>query len=130
LILSGPGIPSNETTDALVQLTDVFPTLCELAEVDIPPTVESRSLVPLLQKKVNRIHEFVVGVYTDTQRMICNERWKLIVYPKANQQQLFDLTSDTDEMTNLNSTPSHASVRDELKKKLTKWLQEHRDPHL
>ncbi len=39
-----------QSTDALVELVDMYPTLCELAGVPIPPHVEGHSFVPLLDK--------------------------------------------------------------------------------
>ncbi|WP_144059695.1 sulfatase [Rhodopirellula sallentina] len=35
-------------TDALVELVDIYPSLCELSHVSIPPHVEGHSFVPLL----------------------------------------------------------------------------------
>ncbi|MEP3481398.1 MAG: sulfatase [Fuerstiella sp.] len=37
-------------TDALVELVDIYPTLCELAEVPLPKHLEGHSFVPLLNK--------------------------------------------------------------------------------
>lgn len=37
-----------KSTDALVELVDMFPTLCELAGVPIPSHLEGHSFVPLL----------------------------------------------------------------------------------
>ena len=37
-------------TDALVELVDIFPTLCELADVPSPKHLEGHSFVPLLDK--------------------------------------------------------------------------------
>jgi iduronate 2-sulfatase len=39
-----------KSTDALVELIDMYPTLCELAGVPIPGHVEGHSLVPLLDQ--------------------------------------------------------------------------------
>ena len=36
-------------TDALVELVDIYPTLCELAKVSIPEHVEGSSFVPLIE---------------------------------------------------------------------------------
>jgi len=38
------------STDALVELVDMYPTLCELAGVPIPEHVEGHSFVPLLDR--------------------------------------------------------------------------------
>jgi hypothetical protein len=39
--------------------------------------------------------------YTNTQRSIRDERWKLIRFPLINRQLLFDLENDPHEMNNL-----------------------------
>ncbi len=36
-------------TDALVELVDLFPSLCELAGIDVPPYMQGRSFVPLIE---------------------------------------------------------------------------------
>lgn len=49
LILSAPGMKARgKTTRALVELLDMYPTLCELAGLEVPSHVEGRSMVPLL----------------------------------------------------------------------------------
>ena len=51
LILHVPGAAANgRKTDALVELVDVYPTLCELAGLPVPDQLEGRSMVPLLSK--------------------------------------------------------------------------------
>jgi arylsulfatase A-like enzyme len=49
LIIRAPGMRAKgQRTDALVELLDVYPTLCELAGLTIPASLEGRSMVPLL----------------------------------------------------------------------------------
>ena len=51
LIVSAPNMPAQvigSKTDALVELVDMYPTLCEMAGVTIPEHVEGQSFVPLL----------------------------------------------------------------------------------
>lgn len=129
-IICGPGLPKNERSTALIELQDIFPTLCDLTGIPIPATVRSKSLAPLLRHQTNRVHDFVTGVFTDTQRMICDERWKYVLYPKANREQLFDLQADPDELHDLGIDPAHASKRDAMKSRLETWRRENGDPNL
>ena len=51
LLIWTPDMPEQvrgKTTEALVELVDIYPTLCELAAIDPPPHVEGHSFVPLL----------------------------------------------------------------------------------
>lgn len=51
LIVSTPNMPDavrGSKTNALVELVDMYPTLCELAGVSIPESVEGQSFKPLL----------------------------------------------------------------------------------
>ena len=43
LVIVGPGIPVNEKREALCYLFDVFPTLGELTDLDVPKTVQGNS---------------------------------------------------------------------------------------
>ena len=49
LIIRAPGMHSGgNTTDALVELVDIFPTLCDLADLPKPAQLEGHSFVPLI----------------------------------------------------------------------------------
>jgi iduronate 2-sulfatase len=51
LMISVPGMKTRGAkTDALVELVDIFPTLCELADVPLPEHLEGHSFVKLLDK--------------------------------------------------------------------------------
>lgn len=130
LIISGPDLPKNERTAALVTLHDLFPTLCELSDTKIPPSVTGKSLAPLLRHQTDRVHDFVTGMFTDTQRMICDERWKFVLYPKANREQLFDLQTDPQELHDLSTDPAHQVKREDLKARLQARRLENGDPNL
>ncbi len=128
LIIGGPGLPKNERSTALVTLHDLFPTLCDLSSTTIPPTVTGKSLAPLLRHQTDRVHDFVTGMFTDTQRMICDEHWKYIAYPQAGREQLFDLQNDPHELHDMSADPAHQDRRDDMKLDLSNWLREHGDP--
>jgi arylsulfatase A-like enzyme len=62
LIISAPGIASNKTSSISEHL-DIFPTLCELAGVEIPNVLDGKSLVPLMKNSKAVVNEFAVSQY-------------------------------------------------------------------
>ena len=57
LIIYSPDIPLKNKgvkTDALVELVDIYPSLCELAGIEIPKNLEGKSFAPLLQKPTKK----------------------------------------------------------------------------
>ncbi len=122
LIFTGPGIPHGKS-NALAYMHDLLPTLCELAGIDIPTGVEGTSFAPAVRGKKQEAHEHIFAAYTDCQRMIRDNRYKLIWYPKVGRYQLFDLASDSLELDNLAEKPAHAARLEALKQKMT----EHQD---
>ncbi len=128
LIFSGPGIPRNRRSGALCYLFDVYPTLGELTGREVPRTVEGQSLVPLFKGKAVAHRQAIFGAYRDVQRMVRDERWKLIHYPKANRYQMFDLANDPDELNSLADKPAHQETLRELLVRLQRMQQEFSDP--
>jgi len=51
LIVTGPGIEGGKTTEAIVELIDIFPTLCELTGLPPAPDLEGISFVPVLRDR-------------------------------------------------------------------------------
>ena len=128
LVLAGPGIERGRRIDALCYLHDLFPTACELAGIPTPKSVESISLVPLLNGKQARIRPSVFAAYMRVQRMVRNERWKLILCPYAKRTQLFDLQNDPWETKDLSEEPEHAKLVQDLMADLERWQRQVGDP--
>jgi arylsulfatase A-like enzyme len=114
LIFSGPGIPQDQRSEALTYLLDIFPTLCELCGIDIPGSVEGRSLLPCLQTP-NQLHrQSLYLAYCDSLRGIRHEDFKLIEYA-SGVTQLFNLASDPYERFNLAEDPAQAATLTDLR---------------
>lgn len=109
LVIAGPGITANRTTDALCYLFDVMPTLGALCGVSAPATSEGLNLTPTLRNPGTRMRSSLLFAYRDVQRALRDERWKLIRYPQVDRTQLFDLHDDPFERTNLADRPEHAA---------------------
>lgn len=118
LLLRGHGIPRGERRNALCYQHDLFPTLCEAAQLPLPLTNEFRSLWPLIESADARSWSTLFSAYRDCQRMVKDEQWKLIEYssPAERRTQLFDWRSDPHELHDLSSsqTTRVLALRDAL----------------
>lgn len=122
LIMSGPGVPAGKTVSADVYSHRLFATLCDLTSTAVPQTVDQPSLVPLWSAD-DRDTQYHFAHYYDQQRMVKDERWKLIRYVVngATREQLFDLKTDPHELTDLIGDPSVQSHHTRLSTALDEW---------
>jgi arylsulfatase A-like enzyme len=123
LVIAGPGIPKG-SSDALVYLLDLYPTLCELLGVEVPESVEGESLAPIVRGEAQSVRDSLFSAYLDVQRAVRDERWKLIRYPHVGVTQLFDLENDPWELKDLAREPEHAARVGELNALLRTWQKE------
>lgn len=109
LIVTGPGIPANRRSTSLCYLHDVFPTLCDLAGLNIPGTVEALSLAGIIRGSRRKARNAVFGAYRNCQRMIRQNEWKLIRYNAGGEErsQLFNLARDPYETEDLSRVSGH-----------------------
>jgi len=128
LIFRGPGIPKGQRSQALCYLRDLYPTVCALAGITVPETVQGRSLAPVIRGERSSVYSCIFGHFHNAQRMVRTDRWKLIYYPQIDKYQLFDLKTDPDERHNWAEDPQHADVRDRLRRRLEAWQKEVGDP--
>lgn len=65
LILRGPGgFAGGRVLDCLVSHIDLFPTLCDLLDIDPPAWLQGRSLMPLIRGEVAEVNDEVHGEVT------------------------------------------------------------------
>jgi arylsulfatase A-like enzyme len=88
-------------------LTDLFPTVLDFIQTPVPSGLDGRSFLPSLRDPEAAARDALLLGYRSFQRAIRDDRFKLIVYPEINRQQLFDLASDPDERNDLSENPSH-----------------------
>jgi arylsulfatase A-like enzyme len=126
LVFAGPGVPHG-TSDALVHLFDIYPTLCDLVGAKMPEKIDGKSFRPVLDGKAKAARPELMLAYRDRQRAIRDGRWKLIRYPVVNVTQLFDLKADPDETKNLADDPAHRDRVSDLMGRLTKLQKQFGD---
>ena len=120
LLIAGPGIRPRGSVDALVQLSDLAPTILELADLGCPGDMQSRSLVPILRGKADTAREFQVSELADS-RMLFDGRYKFVEHDN-DKDELYDLEEDPRELRNL---AGHTRTRSlEMKNRLHQLLKE------
>jgi arylsulfatase A-like enzyme len=128
LVISGPGVPAGKRRDALCYLLDLFPTLGELANLPVPAGLDGRSLVPVIQGETTQARGHVFAAYRDVQRMVRDDRWKLIHYPKIDRWQLFDLRNDPLERHDLSGETRQPERIGSLRDRLAEWEKSRGNP--
>ena len=125
LILAWPGtIREGLVSDALVELTDLAPTLLQAAGAPVPDWMQGRSLLPLASGAAAPQHhrDAVLGEYFDAldapdatrATMYRERRYKLVVYHGHGLGELYDLERDPGEFDNLWDAPAHAALKADL----------------
>lgn len=103
LIFTGPGIPKGKQIDEYVYLHDIYPTLCHLADIPVPRSVEGTSLAGAFTSRIFKGRDHTFFAYINIQRAIVTEGYKLAMYNVKGKlhKQLFNLKTDPLEMDNL-----------------------------
>jgi choline-sulfatase len=104
-IVKGPRIRAGSRVQGNIYLLDTLGTLCDLAGINAPNTVESKSFKPVLEGKKKVVRDTLFGVYCGGtkpgMRSVRRGDWKLIKYDVINgtvrQTQLFNLKDNPHE---------------------------------
>jgi iduronate 2-sulfatase len=122
LIISAPNIgAAGESSPALVECVDIYPTLCELAGLAVPQGLEGLSLVPLLSKpdrpwKTAVFSQFQRGfqgrimgrsIRTDRFRYV---EWRDWIDGLFIAREVYDHQNDPEENTNIAGLPENEDL--------------------
>ncbi len=136
LVVAGPGVAQGRRVPAPVYLHSVLATAAELAGVPAMPSVAPEAAGVGRLARADRapaasdapFGSIYAAYRSDLQRMVRDDRWKLVVYPKARVVQLFDLERDPWELENLAGDPAHRGTVARLRRELLGWMARVDDP--
>lgn len=118
LIISAPGMKKQDVkSTAIVASIDIFPTLCDLADVDIPAFVQGQSLTSIIKEPNAEGH--AVFAYTNSAQTIRTASHRLTAH-KDGSMEMYDHSSIEKETKNVVS--NNDELLEELKYKIDNEL--------
>jgi choline-sulfatase len=105
-IAVGPKFPAGKKIDAPIYLQDVAPTMLEMAGAPVPPEIQFKSLLPLVDGRESVHYDAIYGAYMDLQRSVTQDGYKLLLYPEVPKVLLYHVADDPDELHDLADDPA------------------------
>ncbi|AUC23585.1 sulfatase [Polaribacter sejongensis] len=147
-IIKGPGIEAGKRVKGNIYLLDVLPTLCDLAGIEIPKTVQGKSFTSVIKGEKEEVRDVMYGVYAGGtkpgMRTVKKGDWKLIKYDvmdgAVRETQLFNLAKNPNEYlpehhkngemeTDLAENPKYAEKLAEMEALLLEQMVANDDPY-
>lgn len=100
LMMRGPGFSGGKVIDAMVSQIDLFPTICEVLNLEKPGWLQGRSLMPLLRGEAEEINEAIFAEVShhaayEPKRAVRTKRWKYIRRFGARKAPVLPNTDDS-----------------------------------
>jgi arylsulfatase A-like enzyme len=152
LIFAAPGLKSGKTK-SLSEHVDVFPTICDLANLSIPTQLQGKSLKPVMQNKSTTVHEYAMSQYprklkgpefkelgyTDGKLMgysLRTDRYRYTIWfnnsynssqaysdSRIYKRELYDYVKDPLEKVNVVDDGDYKKALEDLQKKMLSYLK-------
>jgi iduronate 2-sulfatase len=124
MIISTPDMKKSQFTDALVELIDIYPSLCELVNIKTPDYLEGTSFVPLMNEP-ERPWKTAIFSQFGNARTIRTESYRLIEH-RNGQIELFDRVKDPSENNNVADQIEYLEIQNLLLNQLKAGWKEAR----
>lgn len=111
-LISAPGVKASQRTKAFAETVDLYPTLCELADIPLPIQPDGKSLVKILRDPAASNKDHAIHVYPRKDllgRAIRTNRYRLVEWkapgaaPDTAILELYDYRNDPLEKKNISA---------------------------
>ncbi len=122
LIIKIPGKSAGQKTMALVETGDLYPTLCELAGLTVPASVQGKSMLKLLDQPEQPFREVIYSRFRDGDAVVTRD----FAYTSfgAGGHMLYDHRKDPGENTNVADLPEYRETLQTMQKLLKARMAE------
>lgn len=130
LIVSVPGQTGGQVVESFSENIDIYPSVCELAGLKPPASIEGQSLAPLLKDpgragKTTAFSQYprtIPNIGKGMGRALRTERYRFVEWTVAGTDfsavELYDCPIGTPETTNIADRPGNAALVAQLKAQL------------
>ncbi|MDE0682417.1 MAG: sulfatase-like hydrolase/transferase [Candidatus Poribacteria bacterium] len=109
-------------TDALVELVDIYPTLCDACQLPLPDQLEGLSMVPVIREPTT---PWKSAAFSKTgkeygKQSIRTQRYRYSEFVKSAlpRRELYDHNTDPDEKVNIANLPENEELISHLRERL------------
>jgi arylsulfatase A-like enzyme len=130
LIIAGPGVGSTgKTATTLAEMVDIYPTLADLTNLTPPKSVAGKSLLPALSDPSAQLRDSAFS-QLGTGYSIRTSRYRYTEWGEEASQgaELYDRSTDPEELVNLIDKPDQQNTIQELSTRLRKRIAEAQQP--
>ena len=121
--MSVPGHAQDTKTDAIVELVDIFPTLCDACELPLRPELEGISMMPVIENPTHPWKTAAFSQYGKHRFSIRTERYRYTEWENGRAE-LYNYETDFDGTANLAHLPENAAFVAHLSERLRAGWQD------
>jgi arylsulfatase A-like enzyme len=116
LIIRHPeGLGAGKRFSAMVETTEIFPTILDFLRVRQPPKVHGQSLLPMMAGEVESVRDYAYMGHFKRNWRVSTQEWAFILnFDKGKANELYHLKEDAAEQNNLISENPQKAMELEL----------------
>jgi len=105
-LMKVPNGLKDQASKSLASSIDIPETILEVAGIEVPESMQGKSLVPILNSPNTELNEDVLiemddEIMNETSRTLITNDWRMTVFGTEDEGELYDLREDSEEMNNL-----------------------------
>jgi iduronate 2-sulfatase len=104
-------------TSSLVELVDLYPTWTDLLGLPTPKGLHGKNLTPLLRNPDAKVRDTALSIHNRAGAGLRSAEWHYMKYGDKGEE-LYDMTKDPGQYTNVVSDPKYATVLEQARTQL------------
>ncbi|MBP1960819.1 sulfatase family protein [Paenibacillus aceris] len=115
-----PQADQGSVFEEMIESVDLFPTLCELAGIEPPNTVQGRSFAGLVAGEESYRHEHQSALTENTyNKSLATNAYRYVAnLPGTQEDELYNLEEDPWELKNLINEPAYSEIANRMLREL------------